>query len=291
MFILDFIVLDMWKPILIGCTNKVDWLIDWLIDLKRGCHLDREHLGNLAQDFKESILVSNFYYVDWTRRWRWWCNFLSLVVYHLPQIPGNSLWDVNIERFLYSSHWKIPGTNRNSEKVVPFSRLGGSEWKFVYHLQVSWVSYQCHVITRIKSSMAWQSGNFRPMVNDTYCCYWLKIPNQNLGIFFINGKQPVSLSLSWYFASTGQQTTSILTGWMINENCLFYTKYFCFWQPKVTLLRKSNIKYNWPYLVSFLTGNITWQEAGAAGTSQYLSHVCHIQILWDIGKNPFLTSS
>ena len=27
MFILDFIVIGMWKPILIGCTNKVDWLI------------------------------------------------------------------------------------------------------------------------------------------------------------------------------------------------------------------------------------------------------------------------
>ena len=39
--------------------------------------------------------------------------------------------------FFGSSHRKIPGTNGNSEKVVPFSRLGRSEWKFVYHLQVS----------------------------------------------------------------------------------------------------------------------------------------------------------
>ena len=47
--------------------------------------------------------------------------------------------DVNGKRFFGSSHmhWKIPGTNGNSEKVVPFSRLGCSEWKFVYHLQVS----------------------------------------------------------------------------------------------------------------------------------------------------------
>ena len=59
------------------------------------------------------------------------------VVYHLPQIPGNSGWDVNGKQFCGSSHWKIPGTNGNSEKVVPFSRLGRSEWKFVYHLQVS----------------------------------------------------------------------------------------------------------------------------------------------------------
>ena len=59
------------------------------------------------------------------------------VVYHLLQIPGNSGWDVSGKRFFGSSHWKIPGTNGNSEKVVPFSRSGCSEWKFVYHLQVS----------------------------------------------------------------------------------------------------------------------------------------------------------
>ena len=61
----------------------------------------------------------------------------NMVVYHLPQIPGNSCWDVNGKSFFGSSHWKIPWTNGNSEKVVPFSRLGRSEWKFVYHLQVS----------------------------------------------------------------------------------------------------------------------------------------------------------
>ena len=55
----------------------------------------------------------------------------TMVVYHLPQIPGNFGWDLNGKRFFGSSHWKIPGTNGNSEKVVPFSRLGRSEWKFV----------------------------------------------------------------------------------------------------------------------------------------------------------------
>ena len=64
-----------------------------------------------------------------------------MVVSHLPQIPANSSWDVNVKRFFGSSHWKIPGTNGNSEKVVPFSRWGRSEWKFVYHLQLSRVSY------------------------------------------------------------------------------------------------------------------------------------------------------
>ena len=66
-----------------------------------------------------------------------------------------------------------------------------------------------------------------------------------------------------------------------------YMKYFCCWQTKVTLLRKSKIKYNWPYFISFPTRNIAWQKAGATGTSLYLSHVCHIQILWNLGKNPF----
>ena len=64
-------------------------------------------------------------------------NPMISVVYHLQRIPGNSGWDVNGKRFFGSFRGKIPGTNGNSEKVVPFSRLGRSEWKFVYHLQVS----------------------------------------------------------------------------------------------------------------------------------------------------------
>ena len=50
--------------------------------------------------------------------------------------------------------WKVP-----SKKVVPFSRLERSEWKFVYHLQVSCDSYHFHVVTRIQSNAARQSGN------------------------------------------------------------------------------------------------------------------------------------
>ena len=108
-----------------------------------------------------------------------WVIFIILftgVVYHLPQIPGNSGWDVNGKRCFDSSHWKIPGTNGNSEKVAPFSRLGRSEWKFVYHLQVSWVWYWFHVVTRIQSSAVPRSGNFRQMVNDTCRSYQPKIP-------------------------------------------------------------------------------------------------------------------
>ena len=54
----------------------------------------------------------------------------TVVVYHLPQIPRNFGWDVNGKRFFGSYQWKIPGTNGDSEKVVPFSRLGRSERKF-----------------------------------------------------------------------------------------------------------------------------------------------------------------
>ena len=111
------------------------------------------------------------------------------LVHLLPQIPWNSSWDVNGKRFFGSSHWKIPGTNRNSEKVASFSWLGRSKWKFFYRLQVSWVSYHYHVVTRIQSSAALQSGNFRQMVNDTYRSYGPKFPNQNFRNFFINGKQ------------------------------------------------------------------------------------------------------
>ena len=57
--------------------------------------------------------------------------------FYLPQISGHSGRDVNGKCFFGSSHWKIPWTNGNSEKVVPFSRLGRYEWKFIYHLQVS----------------------------------------------------------------------------------------------------------------------------------------------------------
>ena len=115
------------------------------------------------------------------------------VVYHLPQIPGNSCCGVNGKRFFGSSYWKILGTNGNSEQVVPFSRLGRSEWKFVYYLQVSRVSYKFHVVFRIQSGAARQSGNFRQMVNDWYRSYRTKFPNQTFRNFFINGKQPIYL--------------------------------------------------------------------------------------------------
>ena len=49
----------------------------------------------------------------------------TLVVYHLPQILGNSRWDVNGNKTFF---WCVPLEN---------SQLVRSEWKFVYHLQVS----------------------------------------------------------------------------------------------------------------------------------------------------------
>ena len=58
---------------------------------------------------------------------------MTVVVYHLPQIPVNIL----VNDFFVRPDLKIPGTNGNSEKVVPFSRLGRDQMEIVYHLQVS----------------------------------------------------------------------------------------------------------------------------------------------------------
>ena len=125
----------------------------------------------------------------------------------------HQIFGAKVEILFRSFHWKIPCTNGNSEKVVPFSRLGRSEWKFVYHLQVSWVSYWFHVVTQnpagIQSSAVRQSGNFRQMVNDTYRSYGPNIPNQNFRNFFINGKQPC-FRFSWWNLSVPSLTTFCL---------------------------------------------------------------------------------
>ena len=68
--------------------------------------------------------------------------------------------------------------------------------------------------------------------------------------------------------------------WLIKLSILF--EILLLLANKSVPFEKSNI-----YLISFPTGNIAWQKAGATGTSLYLSHVCHIQILWNLGKNPF----
>ena len=105
---------------------------------------------------------------------------VTRVVYHLPQIPGNSGWDVNGKGFFGSSHWKIPGTNRNSEKVVPFSDSdvpnGNS---FAIYKFLEFRTSFTDVVTRIQSSASRKPGNFRQMVNDAYRSYRPKIPNQN----------------------------------------------------------------------------------------------------------------
>ena len=40
------------------------------------------------------------------------------------------------------------------------------------------------------------------------------------------------------------------------------------WSDKTWILRKSKIKNNWPYLISFPTGKSAWKKAGATGTSR-----------------------
>ena len=116
-----------------------------LTDIKCNCPIHHFHIGQLGNNApcrlappppkKEFCLtiVFDFSWHDCNTQER----LETMVVYHLPQIPGNSGWDVNSKVFFGSSHRKIPGTNGKTEKVVPFSRLGRSEWKFVHHLQVS----------------------------------------------------------------------------------------------------------------------------------------------------------
>ena len=96
-----------------------------------------------------------------------------MVVYHLPQIPGNFCWDVNGKRFFGLSHWKIR-LNANSKKVSSPILLVGtfqieiplqftSFWSFVL---VSYMVLMVHVhVTGIQSSTARQSGSVRQMVN------------------------------------------------------------------------------------------------------------------------------
>ena len=85
--------------------------------------------------------------------------------------------------FCGSSHWKIPGIKGNSEKVVQFSHWdipNGNSFTIYKFLEFR----TSHVVTRIQSSAARQSGNFRlQMVNDTYRSYRPKIPNQISGTF------------------------------------------------------------------------------------------------------------
>ena len=91
---------------------------------------DRDYITDnvsLGQNWQVKMLN----YTQNSSRFKDGSNSMISVVYHLPQIPGNSGWDVNDKRFFGSSHWKIPGTGGNSEKVVqgclPFdrkSRLG-----------------------------------------------------------------------------------------------------------------------------------------------------------------------
>ena len=74
--------------------------------------------------YPQNQLTRNQESSTWNTNPQWVESIILGVVYNLPQIPGNSGWDVNGKPFFDSSHWKIPETNGNSEKVVPFSRLG-----------------------------------------------------------------------------------------------------------------------------------------------------------------------
>ena len=78
------------------------------------------------------------------------------------------------------------------------------------------------------------------MLKGTYRSYRPKIPNQNVGNFFIYGKQPVSLARARerYFAATDQNTTSIVTVWMINKIVYFIRNTFVVGKQKCPFWEK-----------------------------------------------------
>ena len=67
-----------------------------------------------------------------------------------------------------------------------------------------------------------------------------KFPTKMSGIFFIYGKQPVSLARARerYFAATDQNTTSIVTVWMINKTVYFIRNTFVVGKQKCPFWEK-----------------------------------------------------
>ena len=65
---------------------------------------------------------------------------VTWVVYHLPQITGNSCWDVNGKRFFASYHWKISGTNGISGKSSPVFPVGTFRMK-IRKIRLSFTSF------------------------------------------------------------------------------------------------------------------------------------------------------
>ena len=67
------------------------------------------------------------------------------VVYHLPQIPGNSGLDVNGKRFFGSTHWKIPRDKRKFWKGSPVFPIGmlRMEIRLPFTSFLSFVPFSC----------------------------------------------------------------------------------------------------------------------------------------------------
>ena len=115
----------------------------------------------------------------------------------------HQIFGAKVEILFRSFHCKILGDKRKFWKGSPVFPIGTFQMEIRLPLQVSWVSYWFHVVTRIQSSAVRQSGNFRQMVNNTYRSYGPKIPHQNFRNFFINGKQPW-FRFSWWNLSVAE---------------------------------------------------------------------------------------
>ena len=106
-------------------------------------------------------------------------NPMISVVYHLPRIPWNSGWDVNGKRFF----WFVP--LKNSRDKLKFCK--GSHvfptGTFRMEIRLPCTSFLSHVVTRIQSSAARQSGNFRQMVTTRTVLTDRKFPTKLSGFF------------------------------------------------------------------------------------------------------------
>ena len=114
-------------------------------------------------------------------------------VLHWPKNSEQSDLDVNGTRLFGSFHWKFSGINGIPEKVAT------SQWKFVFHLQISrlycFLSRVRYFSRSIKRPGIPRPPRMELVANGTRSSQ-TEIPNINFSNVFINGQRPHSSHLS-----------------------------------------------------------------------------------------------
>ena len=107
---------------------------------------------SFRRNFLQKLLKTSFILRQYENKARLFLE--NMGVFHLPKNSGNSGWVVNGTWFFGSFHWKISGKKRNSWKGSPVFPVETSQWKFVFHLQISRLYHQFHVFRRLSSGQA-----------------------------------------------------------------------------------------------------------------------------------------